>query len=229
MAWGSSFTLRPLGLLYFMKDNRYYVYHIIDPRNGKILYVGKGTGGRCYVHFSDWTRKLEKTNQALYSVITDILDHSEYTQFDCVKIIHLKLSKKESYEYEIREIRKIGYDNLLNRKPGHEPGLDVSNRWDKNRRLSQKNRMIKINKSVIHRKKLSETRKGVKRPEVSGENHGRAKARLQYDSSGKNLIKEWKTAKEASKALNIPSNAIGRCCSGNRSTAGGYVWKYKNE
>jgi hypothetical protein len=28
----------------------YYVYLLIDPRDGKVFYVGKGKGGRCFDH-----------------------------------------------------------------------------------------------------------------------------------------------------------------------------------
>ena len=47
----------------------------------------------------------------------------------------------------------------------------------------------------------------------------------QYDLEG-NFIKQWNSIKEATKTLNI--NNLSACCSGNRKTAGGYVWKYKD-
>lgn len=50
---------------------------------------------------------------------------------------------------------------------------------------------------------------------------------LQYDLDG-NFIKEWSSNKEANKTLNIGAGDISSCCTGNQSTAGGYIWKYKN-
>lgn len=206
-----------------MKDNRYYVYQIVDPRNEKILYIGKGTGGRCYTHFCGWTSKVSKTNMDLFHAIQDILDNSEYTQFDCVKIIQLKLSKKEAYEAEIKEIHRIGYDKLLNKKPG---GGTTKEHWSETRRNNLIERVVNMNKSDWKRRQLSETKKNKKRQNIANENHGRAKARLQYDLEGK-LIKRWNTAKEASIALNIASNSIGLCCTGKNKTAGGFIWKYE--
>lgn len=49
---------------------------------------------------------------------------------------------------------------------------------------------------------------------------------LQLDSHG-NLLNEWNNMKSASITLNIRHSAICLCCKGNRKTAGGYMWKYK--
>lgn len=32
------------------KELKYYVYGLIDPRNGKVFYVGKGNGNRVFEH-----------------------------------------------------------------------------------------------------------------------------------------------------------------------------------
>ena len=32
---------------------QYYVYRLIDPRNGQTFYVGKGKGNRLYAHIND--------------------------------------------------------------------------------------------------------------------------------------------------------------------------------
>ena len=97
-----------------MKDNRHYVYQIIDPRTNKILYIGKGTGGRCYFHFTISRKTSSKGDEKLFSILEDILDNSNYTQFDCVQILQNKLSDKESKKIELDLIKSIGYDNLYN-------------------------------------------------------------------------------------------------------------------
>lgn len=52
---------------------------------------------------------------------------------------------------------------------------------------------------------------------------------LQLDRDG-NLIKEWRSNKEAALALNIKSpSAISEVCRGKRKTAGGFVWRYKDQ
>ncbi len=104
----------------YMKDNRFYVYQIIDPRNNKILYVGKGTGGRCYFHFTITKKSREKNkakkDKGLFEILEDILDNTNFNQFDCVKIIYTRLSDKEAKKLELELIKSIGYENLFNIK-----------------------------------------------------------------------------------------------------------------
>jgi hypothetical protein len=101
-----------------MKDNRFYVYQIIDPRDNKILYIGKGIGGRCYFHFTITKKHREKNkakkDKGLFEILEDILDNTMYTQFDCVNILHYKLSDKEAKKIELSIIKSIGYENLYN-------------------------------------------------------------------------------------------------------------------
>lgn len=50
---------------------------------------------------------------------------------------------------------------------------------------------------------------------------------LQYDKKG-NLIREWKSATEASSAFGFKSvSSITNCLIGRNKTSGGYIWKYK--
>lgn len=55
-----------------------------------------------------------------------------------------------------------------------------------------------------------------------------SKITLQYDLEG-NLIKEWTSAGIAAKHYRMNRSNIHRCCQGKCKTAGGYIWKYKNE
>lgn len=49
---------------------------------------------------------------------------------------------------------------------------------------------------------------------------------LQYSKEGE-FIREWISAQEVGRALNVCSKNISKCCLGQRKTALGYVWKYK--
>ena len=51
---------------------------------------------------------------------------------------------------------------------------------------------------------------------------------VQYDLNG-NFIKEWDSATEAKKCLNISSQGISTCCvgKGKQKTARGFIWKFK--
>lgn len=59
----------------------------------------------------------------------------------------------------------------------------------------------------------------------TGLNKGRNKIVLQYDKS-MNLLNEYKSAKEAERITNISNAHINKVCSGQRKTAGGYIWQF---
>lgn len=47
----------------------------------------------------------------------------------------------------------------------------------------------------------------------------------QFDLSG-NLVKEWNTATEAAKTLNITASGISNCCNGKTNQYKGFIWKF---
>lgn len=51
---------------------------------------------------------------------------------------------------------------------------------------------------------------------------------IQYDLNGF-FIKEWSSAREASKALNIQYKNISAVCRGKRNKCGNFIWKFKEE
>lgn len=51
---------------------------------------------------------------------------------------------------------------------------------------------------------------------------------LQYDKNGM-FIKEWNSMHEIERKLKIFHGSISNCCKNKLKTAGGYVWKYKND
>ena len=55
------------------------------------------------------------------------------------------------------------------------------------------------------------------------------KSIIQYDLEG-NIIKEWISAKEASRQLNIKNTDISSCCKNGRNrTAGNFIWQFKSD
>lgn len=61
---------------------------------------------------------------------------------------------------------------------------------------------------------------------IKGENNDKSKKTLQYDLEG-NFIKEWESCHIASESLNLHYGNVCTCCRGDRKSAGGYIWKYK--
>lgn len=61
------------------------------------------------------------------------------------------------------------------------------------------------------------------------DNSGKDKEKLpilMYDLNG-NFIKEWESKWEAHLALKIPNGNLVKVCYGERKSAGGYIWKFK--
>ena len=51
---------------------------------------------------------------------------------------------------------------------------------------------------------------------------------LQYSKSGE-FIREWQGAREIERVLGINNSNIIQCCKGRYKSAGGFIWKYKEE
>jgi hypothetical protein len=94
----------------------YYVYKLVDPRDGKPFYVGKGKGRRCFSHEMEARRgvvgpKCDK--------IREIIAAGRGVEFIRVKEFKVE---SQAYAYERELIHEIGIENLTNSWPG-KPGL----------------------------------------------------------------------------------------------------------
>lgn len=80
------------------------------------------------------------------------------------------------------------------------------------------------------KRKMSEARKGDKCYWYGkyGKDCPNSKPILQYTLSGE-FIKEWNCAMDASIELGINYSNMSSCASGKRPSAGGYIWKHKEE
>ena len=75
--------------------------------------------------------------------------------------------------------------------------------------------------NAIRRK--SESHKG-----KFGKEHQKSKQIIQYTKYGE-FIKEWDCMTDVERELGINHSSISSCASGKRPSAGGYIWKYKEE
>lgn len=86
----------------------YYVYQLIDPRNSKPFYVGKGKGERMYAH----EREAEgKSQHPKCKVIREIKSLDYVIEY---KILKRFADEAEAYLYEAEVILSIGLENLTN-------------------------------------------------------------------------------------------------------------------
>jgi len=97
---------------------------------------------------------------------------------------------------------------------------DVKSKISKGNSGKIRSREVKI--------KISNSRKGYKQSETHKEKSAKARMKsvIQFDKDN-NFIKEWESAKLASKELNLNRIGIMTCCNGLYKTSGGFIWKYK--
>ena len=95
-----------------MSEGVFYVYHLIDPRDGEVFYVGKGSGNRPESHTIEAKRGVSSMK---CDRIRAILDSGSSVQADIVRRFE---DEAEAYSFEAYEITRIGRENLTNIAPG---------------------------------------------------------------------------------------------------------------
>ena len=104
----------------------YYVYALIDPRDGQVFYVGKGKGSRIYSHIDD-AESIEPSEVAKIAKIREIKSALK-DGVDHVVVRH-GLSSEEALEVEaslidyIESVQKITLTNIVSGHHSAELGL----------------------------------------------------------------------------------------------------------
>lgn len=88
---------------------KYYTYQLVDPRDGKPFYIGKGKDKRMLAHLK------ESGHSKKHKRIQEIRDAGLEPLCEVVK--HFK-SEDAAYRHEMRLIKKIGRSNLTNLTDG---------------------------------------------------------------------------------------------------------------
>ncbi len=140
---------------------QYYVYRLIDPRNGHTFYVGKGKGNRVFAHVNDALKSFEgnsyedKGEDDVSSKIQQIREIRN-AGLDVIHVIQrYGLTEKEAFEVESALIDVYG--ELTNIQSGHASDRGVNNAEVLQRELSceiydepdLKYIIIKINNRIL--------------------------------------------------------------------------------
>lgn len=114
-----------------IKQLDYYVYRLIDPRNGQTFYVGKGKGNRVFAHVNDALKNydgekyIEKDEDDISAKMQQIRD----IRNSGLEVIHViqryGLNQKEALEVEAALIDC--YSGLTNLQSGHSSERGVNN------------------------------------------------------------------------------------------------------
>ena len=109
-----------------MKDNRFYVYALVDPttandkRFAKVFYIGKGTGRRIQHHF--WKSKKDRNPHKWNKVQKILRENPDVQRKDLIRYIFTGLTEEKALKLEKDLIREVGLDNLTNIAPGGNRG-----------------------------------------------------------------------------------------------------------
>lgn len=96
----------------------YYVYLLIDPRDERIFYVGKGTGGRCFSHVRE-ARKTTRDSRGDYEKLATIRGIEDSGHQVRIEILRHGLTEDQAFHLESAAMDLLGLSDLDNRKVGH--------------------------------------------------------------------------------------------------------------
>ncbi len=144
--------------------NKYYVYGLVDPRDNKIKYIGKGSGNRMFIHVQSLTwKKYRDSNYTKIKALKEIL-----TEYDDIAYCKLFETGDEALAYEkeselIKEynshVSKNGWNLTYGgENPPSNKGRKHSEETILRMSLSQQSR------SKETREKISESKRGEKHP-----------------------------------------------------------------
>lgn len=214
----------------------YTVYKHTVP-NGKI-YIGvtsqsvnkRWLNGLGYQHNDYFFKAIKKYGweNIKHEILLDGLTKEQAIQKE-IELIALHKSNQREYGYNIAN----GGEGVTGYKHSEETLKKIKNLYSKGHTPWNKGKETpeEIRAKLSRAKKGKPSpRKGAKltKEQIEKQASKVRKPVVQCDKNG-NVIRVWNSGKEASLALNINAGNIALCCTGKHKTAGGYVWKHKEE
>ncbi len=110
---------------------QYYVYRLIDPRNGQTFYVGKGKGNRVFAHVNDALKSYEGESyegneEDETSAKIQQIREIKNAGLDVIHIIH-RYGMTENEAFEVESALIDAYGELTNIQSGHNQERGVNN------------------------------------------------------------------------------------------------------
>ena len=148
------------------------------------------------------------------------------------KIKLSKITKERMNNYSEKELKELGRKISI-ANSGINNGFYGKHHSDKTKEKMRINHahlsgadhpMFNYHHSKETKQKWSEKRKG---KNLFADNPN-ARAVIQYDKN-MNFIKIFLSIKEAALSAGVQPKTVSACCKGRLHTAGGYIWKYKDE
>ena len=158
-------------------ENKFYVYHLINPLTDRVFYIGKGTGTRCKQHLSD--KKEYCHNKRLNGYIRNLIEEGHTP---VIKKVLENVTEEAAYEYEaqqILEFGRVGLDEggvllniLIDGRPPRNQGEDHP--WYGKKHTEETKKKISETKKRNRELGITKVRKGFKHSEESKEKNRQA-------------------------------------------------------
>ena len=183
-------------------------YNVTD--GGEGAYSNQNVKGRIQVHNGE-------VQKMIYPNELQIYEQQGFVRGFLLKTIE-KINKNRNPKYGDEH---WGYGKHLS--DDHKRKISESNKgkpsWIKEKHWDDEHKE-KIRRSLIGRKQSKETREKIL--------EAKQKPIIQYNKN-KEKIAEYISAVEAEKLTGVGRSHISQCCNGKRKSAGGYIWRFKNE
>lgn len=126
------------------KELKYYVYRLIDPRNGQTFYVGKGKNNRVFAHVNQSLKNYEGENyeteaeqKKIISTKLSTIQDIKNAGLDVIHIIH-RYGLNDETAFEVESAVMDCYLGLTNIQSGHYSERGSKNTITLERELSRK-------------------------------------------------------------------------------------------
>ena len=221
-----------------------YIYTLSDPITNVVKYVGKSINpkDRFRCHIKD--AKLKRRNNLSCNWIKSLLKKGLEPNMDIIDEIEGEwewleiywISQFKTWGFKLKNLTNGGdynpMSNPVSRKKLSDKLKNVPKSQKHKDSISQSKLGISIH-TEEQKMKYSKMNGGVNNP-MFGKKHKPDTLKkmkltvLQYTLDGE-FIKEWSSAADIERETDMLARSINRCAKGDRATAYGYAWEYKNK
>jgi group I intron endonuclease len=221
-----------------------YIYVLVDPRTNLVKYVGKTINPKMRFRTYIKQAKSGKRNNLVINWVKSLLKENLLPKMEIIDSIEGEwewlevywISQFKTWGFNLKNMTDGGDANPMNNPDvrlkisNHMKNIIRDDEWGSNISLAKKGVKIHSKEQI---KKYSNDNSGNGNPMYNKKHTTDALEKmklpvLQYTLDG-NFIKEWSSAADIERETDMLARSINRCAKGDRPSAYGYKWEYKNK